>query len=175
MGKLLTPKKNDAEADIVMTPRLLAKAIIDYLPIEGTVLEPCLGGGAFYDQYPDHVERLWTEVGLDKDFFAFNKKVDWIVSNPPWSIYRKFAAHSYTIADNVAYLITINHDLALKARIRDMEAAGFGIKEVILVDTPKDKWPQSGFQLGVCWKQRGYKGDTKWTKLDWDVNQMELF
>ena len=99
------------------------------------------------------------------DFFDWDEKVDWIVSNPPWSIYREFAKHSYKWADNVAYLITVNHDLALKARLRDMKEAGFGIREVIMVDTPKENWPQSGFQLGVVWKQRGYKGKVKFKTL----------
>ena len=170
MGRNLTPVKNQKESDLVMTPKSLAKTILDYLPLHGKVLEPCRGTGSFYNQY-DYYD--YCEITEGKDFFAYDEKVDWIVSNPPWSIYREFAQHSYKIADNIAYLITINHDLALKARLRDMEAAGFGIKEIILVDAPKTNWPQMGFQLGICWKQRGYSGDTKWTRLDWK-NELKL-
>ena len=148
-----------------MTPVSLAKNIIDYLPIEGTVLDPCRGEGAFYDQFPLYTTPLYCELSEGHDFFDWDEKVDWIVSNPPWSIYREFAKHSYKWADNVAYLITVNHDLALKARLRDMKEAGFGIREVIMVDTPKENWPQSGFQLGVVWKQRGYKGKVKFKTL----------
>ena len=166
MGRNLTPIKNQKESDLVMTPKPLAKAILDYLPLEGElVLEPCRGEGSFYNQFPYFD---YCEITENKDFFNYTTKVDWIVSNPPWSIYRKFAQHSYTLADNIAYLITINHDIALRARLNDMESAGFGIKEIILLEAPKTNWPQMGFQLGVCWKQRGYKGETKWSRLDWN-------
>ena len=167
MGRKLTPIKNQKESDLVMTPFSLAKAIIDYLPIQDTVLDPCRGEGAFFAQFDGGAIPDYCEITEGLDFFDYTKKVEWIVSNPPWSIYRNFCKHSYKIANNIAYLITINHDIALKARLNDMEAAGFGIKEIILVDAPKTNWPQMGFQLGICWKQRGYKGNTKWSRLDW--------
>lgn len=163
----LIPAKNEADADIVMTPRDLAQAIIEHLPISGVALDPCAGGGAFYDQLPEGVTKEWAELSKDRDFFDWTRHVDWIVSNPPWSKYRSFAKHAYEVADNVAFLVTINHDLGLKARMRDMIEAGFGIKEIILVRTPDKEtgWPQSGFQLGVVWKQRGYSGEISFCVL----------
>ena len=157
----LIPNKNKPEQDVVMTPLYLATKIMNHLKPQGTILEPCRGTGVFYNLMGID-KRDYCEITEGLDFFDYTKKVDWIVSNPPWSIYRNFCKHSYKIADNIAYLITINHDLGLKARLRDMNEAGFGIKEIILLDSPTENWPQSGFQLGVCWKQRGYKGKTKW-------------
>lgn len=177
MPRRLNPNKNKPEQDIVMTPPALAKAIVNYLPLEGDVLDPCRGEGAFLNAIRDLGDNsfvtgnCYCELSEGLDFFNHTQKVDWIVSNPPWSIYRKFCQHAYEIADNIAFLITVNHDLGLKARIRDMEEADFGIKEIIMLDTPikteEHWWPQSGFQLGMVWKQKAYKGDIKYTKLKW--------
>ncbi len=69
--------------------------------------------------------------------------------------------HSMDIANDIVFLITI-YDLWLKARLRDIREKDFGIKEILLIDTPKE-FPQSGFQFGVIHLQKGYKGDIKFT------------
>lgn len=160
--------KERSKEDIVMTPEWLAKVVIDSLPIEGKVLDPCRGLGAFYNQLPG--DKYYCELSEGLDFFEWNDKVDWIVTNPPWSIYRHFTKHAYTIADNIAFLVPISHDLSFTARLRDMNEAGFGIRQIFTIDTPKDNpgerpWPQMGFRLGWVWKQRGYTGNIKWTNL----------
>jgi len=57
-------------------------------------------------------------------------------------------------------LIVINKRFL--ARIRDINEKGFGIKEILLLDTPKS-FPQSGFQVGCFYLKRGYKGDIKFS------------
>ena len=37
------------------------------------------------------------------------------------------------------------------------DEAGFGIAELVLIDTPKG-WPQSGFQLVAAWLRKGHSG-----------------
>lgn len=100
------------------------------------------------------------------DFFAFHEKVDWLVTNPPWSLAKQFLQHSYEVADNIVFLITLHHVFDLRSRIADMEGAGFAIKEVLLCQTPGRPWPQSGFQLGVVHLQRSYRGTIAWGWLD---------
>ena len=92
----------------------------------------------------------------------YDTKVDWIITNPPWSMMQKFLEHGMEIADNIVYLTTINH-YTTKRRIRDMRNAGFGVKEFYCVDTPKKPWPQLGFQLAAVHTQRGYTGGTIWS------------
>jgi len=99
------------------------------------------------------------------DFFDYSEKVAWIITNPPWSKARDFARHAYEIADDIVFLITLNHFLALKARFRDMENAGFAIREIALADTPPEPWPQSGFQLGAIHFQRGWNGKLRLFRL----------
>ena len=163
-GKRLVPKGGN---DIVYTPQDLADRIVNHFKPSGIVLEPCAGGRAFVNALKKKrgIKALECEIAHGSDFFDFHEKVNWIVTNPPWSLARKFARHAYEIADDVIFLITINHFTALKARFRDMEEAGFAIREIALVDTPPSPWPQSGFQLGAIHFQRGYKARTGFTKL----------
>jgi hypothetical protein len=72
----------------------------------------------------------------DRDFFAYSQPVNWIVTNPPWSQIRRFLQHALSLADHVVFLMTINH-LWTRARQRDIKSAGFGLREIVLFDTPK--------------------------------------
>jgi len=153
------PPKNTPEKDIVMTPEWLAKEIIEYFSPSGIILDPCRGQGAFYDNYPGD-NNEWCELGEGKDFLTYNTKVDWIITNPPWSKMQQFLLHGMKIADNIVYLTTINH-YTTKKRIRDMRENNFAIKEIYCVPTPKFPWPQLGFQLGAIHTQRNYTGDIK--------------
>lgn len=153
----LQPDSNYQSNDVVYTPSPLARRIIDHFPISGTVLDPCKGDGALYNQFPIECEKDWCEISLGRDFFEFHTHCDWCVSNPPYSIFRKFLLHSMEIADNIVYLITVNH-VWTKARIRDIRDGGFGIREIFCVDTPKN-FPPSGFQYGAVWFRRGWEGD----------------
>lgn len=167
----LTP--NSPTNDVVYTPPALAFALAQVLPYKSTdiILDPSCGQGVFADSIDQKILELDIARSPKEDFFLFNDKVDWIITNPPWSEYRNFSKHAYEISDNVAYLVTINHDLATKARLRDMREANFGIKKIFLFDTPKakefPKWPQSGFQLGCVWKQKNYKGKFKFKEIKW--------
>lgn len=153
------PPKNTPEKDIVMTPEWLAIEIIDHFSPSGIILDPCRGEGAFYDNFNTETKK-WCELGEGVDFLTYNKKVDWIITNPPWSKMQQFLAHGMEVSDNIVYLTTINH-YTTKRRIRDMRENNFAIKEIYCVPTPKNPWPQLGFQLGAIHTQRGYSGDIK--------------
>ncbi|CAM4172001.1 hypothetical protein [Paracoccus yeei] len=55
-------------------------------------------------------------------------------------------------------------NLTTKARLRDLDEAGFGIVELVKLETPKD-WPQSGFQLVAAWLHQGHAGNWAVTRL----------
>ena len=116
----LNPKKNQPKQDIVYTPEPLAIDIINHYnsQILGTVLDPCMGDGVFYDNFPTAVKD-WCEVDKGKDFLDYNKNVDWIISNPPWSKMRQFLQHAMTIANDIVFLTSVNH-YTTKARIRSI-------------------------------------------------------
>ena len=146
----LQPNRNYNSNDIVMTPEKLCEKIVSHFKPNGIILEPCKGTGNFLKYIPN---ALWCEISEGKDFFEFHGKVDWIVTNPPWSKIRKFLQHGMEVSNNIIFLFTINH-LFTKARIRDIRENGFCIKEIRTIDTPKE-FPQSGFQLGVVHLTKG--------------------
>lgn len=159
MSRILVPTKNAPEADIVYTPEEWAVDIIEHFSPAGVLLDPCMGDGAFYNNFPGHnTLHHWCELSKGKDFFDFNTKVDWIISNPPWSKIKEFLIHSMTIANDIVYLITINH-YTTKARLRLIKEGGFGIKEIYCVKTPPKPWPQSGFQTAAMHISKGWEGE----------------
>ena len=155
------PNRNYKSDDEIMTPEYLAEALVNHFKPSGKILEPCKGTGNFLKFLPK--DTLWCEISEGKNFFDFNDKVNWIITNPPWSQIRKFLQHSMKISKNVCFLFTINH-LWTKARIRDIKEAGFGIKEIVIFDTP-DNFPPLGFQVGMIHLQSKYSGDIIFSDL----------
>jgi hypothetical protein len=157
--------------DCIWTPDALALSIVEHfhIPPDALVLEPCSGGGAFLRAFEvaglSHVQSCEVSEGID--FFRFTGHVDWIITNPPWSQMRSFLKHAYEVSDNVVFLVIITHVLGLKARLREMVAADFGVKEIFCVETPDNSaWPQSGFQLAAHHLQRGYRGPIAFAPKD---------
>ena len=153
---------NTKREDCVQTPIEVADAIVKHFKPTGTILEPCKGEGNFLSVLPDKTE--WCEILEGKDFFDVKKHYDWIITNPPYSKMRKFMQKAMEVSDNIVFLTSINH-LWLKARIRDIQQAGFGIKEIVLCDTPST-FPQSGFQIGCFHLKRNWKGNIDFDKLE---------
>ena len=159
------PNRDYVSNDDVQTPPALARRLVAHFQPTGHILEPCSGGGHFLRALRAHSRRFaapdrqhvsWAEIKRGRDFFAWTQPVDWIVTNPPWSEIRRFLQHAMTLADHVVFLVTINH-LWTKARLRDLRTAGFGLREIVLVDMPKS-FPQSGFQLGAVHLEKGWQG-----------------
>lgn len=157
--------------DNINTPISLAKSIIDHYKPYGIILEPCFGDGAFFNNYPktDGIENLWCEINKGIDFFNFDKKVNWIITNPPFSILRAFLRHSMRVADNIVFLSLINAYFQ-NAKLNDLEEFGFGIKEILYIPkekcpTEEDGWPSFGMSIGATYIQKGYSGDIKFSKL----------
>ena len=158
--------RNYKSDDVVMTPEPIAKMLVEHFKPTGKVLEPCKGTGNFLKAikgYGQNVSALWCEIKEGKDFMDFNENVDWIITNPPWSKIRPFLNKSMEVADNVAFLVTINH-LWTKRRIKDIQEHNFGIKEIALFDAPREL-NQSGFACGMFHLQKNYKGDIKFSIL----------
>ena len=124
--RALCPPRNTPDKDIVMTPEYLAINIINHFKPTGKILDPCRGTGAFYNNFNTD-DKDWCELTENKDFLTYDKKVDWIITNPPWSKMREFLEHGMKISKNIVYLTTINH-YTTKRRIKDMISAKFSLK-----------------------------------------------
>jgi hypothetical protein len=70
------------------TPEELAKKLILEVELkEGDkVLEPFKGEGSFYNNFPNNIEKFYTEIEEGKDFREFKEEVDWVISNPPFRL-----------------------------------------------------------------------------------------
>ena len=151
-------KKPEIKTDIVYTPTHVSKHIIEWLQPKGKCLDPCKGDGAFYNYMP--IDKDYCEITEDKDFFNYSEKVDWIIGNPPYSIFEEFLQKAFEIADNVSYLVPTNK-IFQRQLIMDMITKYGGIKSIIiygsgqLIDFP------FGFSVGNFHFEKGYKGETK--------------
>ncbi len=76
---------NLLEGDVVYTPRNVSKAIIRHLNPSGVILDPCKGDGAFYDFF--YGERYYCELQEGTDFLHEERYFDWIIGNPPYSVF----------------------------------------------------------------------------------------
>ncbi len=160
--------------DKVWTPDDLAVGIVSHFAPTGRILEPCKGAGAFVRAMPG---CDWCEIDEGKDFFAqgFRQgQFDWIVTNPPWSQFRGFLAQSMWAADNVVFLALLNAWF-MRARVADMRKAGFGLVEVLMLDTPPKPWPQTGFQLAAVHAKRGHTGATHFSYANNALSQPHEF
>ncbi len=147
--------------DRVFTPDELARDIVLHFRPCGRILEPCFGGGAFVRALPG---CDWCEIEMGFDFFGCTKHYDWIVTNPPYSIFTRFLAKALSVADNVVFLCPVNSWFQ-RARTRIIREAGFGIVEICSVPVPPKPWPQFGLSLGAAWLKSGWLGSPQWTKL----------
>ena len=141
--------------DIFYTPDKIAKYIIEYFKPYGKILEPCKGNGSFLKYLPQNTD--WCEIEEGKDFFNYNKKVDWIITNPPYSIFGEFMKHSFDISKNVVFLIPVDKPFYGK-RIRMINDYG-GIKKILFFGGQgHDMNFPFGFPLAAFLFSKDYKG-----------------
>jgi len=133
--------------------------IVNHFKPSGSILEPAKGEGAFLRYMPT---AEWCELSEGKDFFQWHKHVDWIVGNPPYSIFSQFIRHSFTIADNIVYLIPINKAFNSFSLLKDIHKWG-GIKEIYVVGTGSQLRFPVGYAVGAVHFCRAYWGPTSIT------------
>lgn len=145
--------------DMVYTPSEVAELIVDHFRPSGRIVEPCRGGGAFTNYLPKNVD--WFEIREGRDWLQARRPIegrwDWCITNPPYSQFRPFLRKAMELCDNIVFLCFVNA-MWMKARRRDMREFGFGIREILELDTPPPPWPQAGFQLAAIHLMRGWRG-----------------
>lgn len=154
-------KRELKESDIVMTPPHIAKAVVEHFKPSGTMCDPCRGDGAFYKLIRDldwyNVD--WYEIREGKDFFSCDREIpyDWVISNPPYSIYSEFMRHTMKVAKNILYLIPANKVFNSDRMMREVWEWG-GAKEMLVIGSgSRLKFP-IGFCIAAVHFKRGWKG-----------------
>lgn len=98
IGHLVSIKHRTEEEvqDRFYTPEAIVKSMIEMANLtEGEiVLEPCRGDGAIYNAIPDYCESRWCEIDQGRDFFDYEsaEHIDVIITNPPFSLFKRFIA-----------------------------------------------------------------------------------
>ena len=152
-------KNGNDTTDKVYTPDAIAKLIISKFNPTGKVLDAFRGKGAFYNNYPADVEKDWCEIDEGRDFFEYTDHVDWIITNPPYSIYDEVMEHSMEIADNIVYLVPLSKVVSSLGRIKKIFEFG-GVPYMYIIGASRCGFP-FGFPACAIHIQRNYTGDTK--------------
>lgn len=156
-GKPTRPNRSHiaTAADSVMTPLEVAARVVQEFPLGGLCLEPCRGTGNIYKALPE--PKDWCEIAEGRDFFDYEGKAEWIVTNPPYSIYDKFLAHCFDVATNVVLLVPIAK--AFKSmRIERLVDSYGGLRRIVLLGSGQSCGFAFGFPVGLLHYERGYKG-----------------
>jgi hypothetical protein len=148
--------------DVVFTPDWLAERIVSMFDISGIILEPCKGEGAFLKYLPKNTE--WCEIADGKNFYDYNKKVDWIVTNPPYSDFNRFLEHSFELADNIVLLVPVAKLMKSIGTLHLILQYG-GFVSCHFLPASKAGFP-FGFPCGVYYIKRNYRGNTQFIELD---------
>lgn len=150
--------------DIYYTPRWLSKAIVEHFAPSGQCLDPCIGDGAFYDFLPEE-SRDWCEIEKGRDFYSYKRKVDWCIGNPPYSNMLSWIRHSFTIADNIVYLIPLHRTFASLKFLKDIKIYG-GVAEIYIIGTGTTANFPFGHALAAVHFKRDYTFTSKWVFMD---------
>lgn len=148
------------ESDIVSTPIELAQDMIEFFNPSGICLDPCAGGNVFYNLLPAGAD--WCEIEKGRDFYAWNKQVDWCFGNPPYSHYSAWMRHSMTISKNIVYVMPVYKIFSSGKFLQDLFTWG-SIVHVRRYGTGTDWGFPFGHALSAVHYQRSYSGDTSWS------------
>ena len=119
-------KQRNKPNDVIYTPKQVALLMIDKCNIKemDSVLDPCLGGGVFYDNLPT-CNKQWCEIEKGKDYFDFNNKVDLVIGNPPFSLWNKWIEHTIKITNKICFILGVYN--LTPPRLQLLKDNGFGI------------------------------------------------
>lgn len=144
--------------DVVFTPDWLAEQIISMFTIRGEILEPCRGEGAFFKHLPE-LTTDWCEIAEGRNFYDYTKKVNWIITNPPYSDFNRFLEHSFSLADNIVLLVPVAKMFKSMGTLKSIFDYG-GFVSIHTLPASKAGFP-FGFPCAVYHLKKGYKGETK--------------
>jgi hypothetical protein len=184
MGRNACTKSGNDE---VYTPLELCNAVVSHYNPSGRVLEPCDGGGAFVKAFINHgisdISNFDISRGVDFLQYADTEPIDWLITNPPFSLLHKFTRKGMELKiPNLVFLCYAN-TFMMNGKFNSLKEFGYSIVEMAFCTSPhyhkdfdsfdpSEQWPQSGFALSATHiKYTGLKEpmarDMKVSYLDW--------
>jgi len=123
--------------DIIYTPKDLAVNIIKSINIkkDDFLLDPFFGEGVFYNNFPNENKKDFCEIEKphEKNFFEYNKNVDWIISNPPFSKLTLVLEKCTKICNKGFCFIILSTALSVK-RLNYLESECFFLTKISIVE-----------------------------------------
>ncbi len=79
-------KKVEKDKTICFTKPEMAKHLISLIDMKGinSIMEPCYGDGAFFNNLPKNTKNEYCEINEGKDYLKYVGNVDLTLSNPPF-------------------------------------------------------------------------------------------
>ena len=112
--------------DNIYTPERIVNRVLKQIDIDdgSKVLDGFRGDGAFYNKYKDTWIKTYCEIDEGKDFFEYTDKVDYMISNPPFSKLNDILNHLFDICEKGFGLILMATALT-EPRLKRIYNAGF--------------------------------------------------
>jgi hypothetical protein len=138
-------QKKEKPNDVFYTPIDLVKTHLEiikpYVKEKDLILDPFFGSGNYFNLFKEYFTKSntydFTEIELKKDFFKYNKEVNIIISNPPYSCINEVLEHSVKLKPRIiSYLIGIIN--LTPKRIEYMNNKGYILKNLYI--TKVYKW-----------------------------------
>ncbi len=125
--------------------------------------DPFKNSGSYYNQFPS-VNKKWSEILEEKDFFDFDEEVDVVVSNPPYSMLDDILEKTVWLNPQViSYLIGVGNLTA--KRIEFMEEHNYYITKLHMCKVYK--W--YGMSLIVVWEKNA-KSILSYDRVVWKTD-----
>lgn len=144
-------------SDVHYTQERVAKTIIEHFKPSGATLEPFKGAGVFYNLMTG--TKDWCEIEQGRDFFRYQKQVDWIVTNPPFSNLTDVMKHCFEIAENTVLLVPLSKIYSSAPRMKLIRQKA-GVVEKLHFGSGRDIGFDLGFPFAAIHFKRGYRGST---------------
>jgi len=145
------------------TNEQMVKDLLAITPIRGSVLDA--GSGKNKVWFNNLVgEKYECEIEDGNDFLLWDKKVDWVVGNPPYHIGWEFTQRAIQIANKgIAWLVNNMemNSLMTPRRITIMQQAGFYLNRIQVV--ADKRWFGRYYYLIFIREDKGFLGATKKT------------
>lgn len=113
--------------DVFYTPKIVAQKHIKMIETTPSDIwyDDSKGKGVYYDNFPTDYKE-WSEITEGRNMFDFNKKIDVICGNPPYSFINKILEKSVSLNPRIiSYLIGQQNFTA--HRLKFMNDNGYGL------------------------------------------------
>jgi hypothetical protein len=134
---MINNRKNNKPISFHYTNEQMVKDLIAITPLSGSVLDAGSGKNkVWHRNIPEGLEKYECEIEDGVDFLTWDKKVDWVIGNPPFHQSWVFTEKALNIANKgVAFLVNntgLNSQMTPR-RLQLMQDAGFELSHIRVV------------------------------------------